>query len=156
VSLPNDQAIISGLAGDGKLSPTKGSVKIARRLSVVRRSGRWRSRLRMSNGRMISVLVARAMRVWKDTLRWCIDPVGHELRLVTLLARLDVRNQSFLDFHWIRRVGRRTRFHISLKDPWLKRGTSLRDLSHLCEQVARMPFTRTHDIACTSRPRRFS
>lgn len=105
-------------------------------VSVVRRGGRWRSRLRLRNGRMIAVLVARAVRVWKETLRWRIDPVAHELDLVTLLARLNADNRTFLDFHVFPDIGRRTRFVISANDPWLKRGIRLHRLWRLCDVVA--------------------
>jgi DNA invertase Pin-like site-specific DNA recombinase len=57
-------------------------------ISVVRRGGRWHSRLRFSNGLIVSVLVARSMRTRTDTLRWLIGPVQDELKFVTLLARL--------------------------------------------------------------------
>src|SRR5258708_37371216 len=68
-------------------------------ISVVRRGGRWRSRLRLSSGLIVSVLVARSVRTWKETLRWLIDPVRHESKFITLLARLDSSNRSFLDLH---------------------------------------------------------
>ena len=112
-------------------------------LTIVKRGGRWRSRLRMPNGRMIAVLVARTVRVWKDTVRWLIDPVAHERRLVTLLARLDTGNRAFLDFHLMPGIKRRTRLRISPQDPWLKLGIPLRDLSQLCVLVTRMPSSRS-------------
>ena len=37
--------------------------------------------------------------LWKDTVRWQIDPVDHERKNITLLARLDLENRSFLDFY---------------------------------------------------------
>ena len=80
------------------------------------------------------------VRVWKDTTRWLVDPVEHERRLVTLLARLDVNNQAFLDFYLMPGINRRTRLRISSKDPWLKRGMPLRDLSQLCKLISRTPF----------------
>src|SRR5438270_3462953 len=39
-------------------------------VSIVRRGGRWRSRLRLRSGLIVSVLVARSLRFWKDTLCW--------------------------------------------------------------------------------------
>jgi hypothetical protein len=47
-------------------------------VQIVRRGGRWRSRLRTRNGRVVSVLIARAVRVWKETVSWHVDPVPHE------------------------------------------------------------------------------
>ena len=68
-------------------------------VSVIRRGGRWRSRLRMRNALLVSVLIARCVHVWKESVRWQLDPVRRESRFITLLARLDEDNQSFLDFH---------------------------------------------------------
>jgi hypothetical protein len=104
-------------------------------VSVVRRGGRWRSRLRMRNGLVVSVLIARCVHVWKESVRWQLDPVRRESRLITLLARLDEENQSFLDFHILRDVDRRRRFHLCLGDPWLKRGQPLYDLNGFFEVV---------------------
>ena len=68
-------------------------------------------------------------------MRWQLDPVRHESRLVALLARLDEENRSFLDFHILPDVDRRRRFHLYLGDPWLKRGQPLYDLNGFCEVV---------------------
>ena len=122
------------------------------KVSIVRRGGRWRCRLRLSNGRMIAVLIARTVRVWKETLRWQIDPVGHELGLTTLVARLNVGNHSFLDFHVFRRIERRIRFVISANDPWLKRGIRLPELSRLCEVVVRLQPPRKKSLRWTKTP----
>jgi DNA invertase Pin-like site-specific DNA recombinase len=107
-------------------------------MAIVRRGGRWRSRLRLSDGLIVSVLVARSVRPWKETLRWLIDPVQHECKFITLLARMDTKNCAFLDFHVLPNIDRRKRFHISLTDSWLNRGNRLRDLSRLREVVARV------------------
>jgi DNA invertase Pin-like site-specific DNA recombinase len=107
-------------------------------ISIVKRGGRWRSRLRLSNGLIVSVLVARSVRAWKETLRWQIDPVQHERKFMTILSRLDASNCSFLDLHVFPNIDRRTRFRISLSDSWLNRGKRLSELSRLCEVVARV------------------
>lgn len=105
-------------------------------VSIVRRGGRWRSRLQLSRGLIVSVLVARSERVWKETHRWIIDPIRHERKSVTLLARLDTSNQSFLDFHIFPNIDRMRRFQISLTDPWLDSGKRLGEISRLLEVVA--------------------
>jgi hypothetical protein len=111
-------------------------------VSIARPGVHWRSRLRLSNGLIVSVLVARTLRTWKDALRWLIDPILHERRFVTLLARLDASNSSILDIHVLPSIDRRKRFHISLTDPWLNRGKRLTELSRLCEVVARVHSAR--------------
>jgi hypothetical protein len=105
-------------------------------VSVVRRGGRWRSRLRLRNRLMVSVLVARYIKVWGGTVRWQIDPVWHERRCLTLLARLDEGNRSFLDFHVLPNIDRPRRFYIRRVDTWLERGIPLGDLSLFCTVVA--------------------
>lgn len=111
-------------------------------ISIVRRGVRWRSRLRFSSGLIISVLVARSVRAWKETRRWQIDPVPHERKSITLLARLDASDRSFLDFHVFPNIDRRTRFRISMNDSWLNRGKRVSKLSRLCEVVAQVRLTR--------------
>ena len=107
-------------------------------VSVVRRGGRWRSRLRMKSGLMVSVLIVRSIQVWKQAVRWQVDPVRHESGLVTLIARMDEANRSFMDYHILPNIDRRRRFRICLTDPWLKRGQPLGDLRAFCEIVHRV------------------
>jgi len=102
-------------------------------VSVIRRGGKWRSQLQLSNGLMVSVLVARSARVWKKTVRWRVDPVHHERGHVTLLARLDESNNSFLDFHVFPSLNRVKRFDLRLMDDWLNGGQRLTDLRAFCE-----------------------
>jgi DNA invertase Pin-like site-specific DNA recombinase len=103
--------------------------------SVIRRGGRWRTRLRLRNGLIVSVLVARSIKIWKGAVRWQIAPVRRELNHVTLLARLDEENRFFLDFHVMPRIERQTRFHIRRDDTWLSQGLRLNALSELCNAV---------------------
>lgn len=91
--------------------------------------------MRLRDGLIVSVIVARSVRVWKDTVRWLIDPVGHERLDVTLLARLDLANRLFLDFHVLPDVDRPKRFQISRVDPWLLRGVRLEDVGGLLVAV---------------------
>jgi DNA invertase Pin-like site-specific DNA recombinase len=111
-------------------------------VSIVRPGVHWRSRLRFPNGLIVSVLVARSVRPWKDTLGWLIDPVQRERKFITLLARLDISNCSFLDLHVFPNIDRRKRFHISLSDSWLNRGKRLSNISRLLEVVAQLRFAR--------------
>lgn len=104
-------------------------------VSIVRNGGRRRSKLRLGSGAIISVLVSRSVRVWKDTVRWIVDPVEHERDYVTLLARLDVENQYFLDFHVLPNVDRSRRLQIAQDDEWLLRGLPLNDIRNLLRVV---------------------
>jgi hypothetical protein len=68
-------------------------------LSTFRRGGRWRTKLRMANGPTISLLISRSITSPKGTISWQIEPVRHERKFMTLLARLDGTNTAFFDFH---------------------------------------------------------
>jgi hypothetical protein len=107
-------------------------------VSIVKRGGWWRSRLRISDGPIVSVIIARSFRAWKETMRWQIDPVRRECKFITLLARLDTNNESFLDFHIFPRIDQLRRFRISLNDSWLECGKRVDELSKLCEVVTRV------------------
>jgi hypothetical protein len=61
----------------------------------------------------------------EGAVRWQLDPVKQECRFVTLLARLNESNDSFLDFHVLPGINRKTRFHIRSDDPWLNSGKRL-------------------------------
>ncbi len=120
-------------------------------VSMIRRNGRWRSRLRLAHGLIISVLVARSALVWKKTIRWLVDPVRRERKSITLLARLDASNRSILDMFVLPNVDREARFNISLNDPWLNRGTRLRDVSQFCNVVRRVQRARNEESLSRSR-----
>jgi DNA invertase Pin-like site-specific DNA recombinase len=61
-------------------------------VSIVRRGGRWRTRLQMRNGLIVSVLVARSVRTWENAFRWRVNPVQSEREYVTL-SRTTERRQ---------------------------------------------------------------
>ncbi|MGA8144233.1 MAG: recombinase family protein, partial [Candidatus Acidiferrales bacterium] len=106
-------------------------------VSIVRQSGRWRGRLRMPSGRIVSVLVARSIRPWKDSIRWQVDPHPGEGKFVTLLVRLNEENSGFQDFHVFTGTKAKRRFSLTRRDPRLRLGVRLRELSRLSEVVER-------------------
>jgi hypothetical protein len=106
-----------------------------RDIAIIRRGGKWRPRLRVRRGPMISVVLARSVRMAGGRLRWLADPPPHERRLVTLLARLKPSEPDFHDFHVLPNIDRKKRFSIRPNDEWLKRGQPLRRLSDLLEVV---------------------
>jgi hypothetical protein len=91
--------------------------------------------LHVKNSRMISVVVARPVRMAGGTLCWLADPRRHERRLITFLARLNPTEPSFQDFHILPNIDRKKRFSIRPNDEWLKRGEPLWKLSHLLDVV---------------------
>ena len=116
------------------------------KVSIVSRSGRWRKRLRVRNRIMVSVLIARPVRIWKKTVRWQIDPNLYERKHITLLARLNEQNDSFLDLYVFRQIEARRRIHIRRNDPRLNSGVRVSDLSAFCSAVAKVQEMRRGGI----------
>jgi hypothetical protein len=103
-------------------------------VSIVRPGVHWRSRLRLFNRLTVSVLIVRSGLVYKNTRRWIVEPVRHERKFITLLARLDESNRAIVDLFVFPNIDRPKQFQIS--DDWLTRGKRLIDLSRFCEVVA--------------------
>lgn len=112
-------------------------------IAVIRRNAKWRKRLRLASGLTVSVFVARAARVWKDARRWVLYPNYQERNFVALLARLNPENTAFMDFHVFRRIPWQEKIHILLKDPWLRSGVRLKDLSQLARVTRSMRTSET-------------
>jgi Recombinase len=109
-----------------------------RDIAIIRYGRKWRPRLRIKRGPMISVVIARPVRMARGSLCWLADPSRYERRLVTLLARLNPKEPDFYDFHILPNIDRAKRFSIKLNDEWLKRGQPLPrlyDLLDVVEQV---------------------
>lgn len=102
---------------------------------VVKRSGRWKSRLRFPGGRIVSLLIARSYRRKRRGTIWQVDPNPNELKLPALLARLNEGNTDFIDFYVLPRI-QRTRALLSLNDSRLTTGKHVLDISDLLEAVA--------------------
>jgi hypothetical protein len=114
-------------------------------VAIVQENSRWRPRLRLPNRAVISVLISRPIRAWKQTIRWVVDPNSRERMLPTLLARLRFGSTEFMDFLVFSRIEKSTRFRLSADDPWLKAGVRLARLSDLYDAVSsmRQPNRRT-------------
>jgi hypothetical protein len=92
----------------------------------------------MLTGRIISVLVARVIRPWRDSIRWQVDPHLDERKFITLLARLNEDNSGFQDFYVFARINEKRRFRLTRTDPYLRLGVRLDKLSRLPEAVRRL------------------
>jgi len=112
------------------------------KVTIVRRRGPRHSRLRLSSGLTVSVLVGRAGPTKKKNACWDIYPERDQNHLLTLLGRLDWREKSFFDFYVLPNVNRRKIFRIRRRDPWLERGKRLTDLSQFCEIVKEVQAAR--------------
>ena len=93
--------------------------------------GKWRSRLELRNGLMVSVLVA----PFSKRRGWRVEPSERECRSVTLLARMDKQNRKFHDLHVFPRLHSPKSYYLSLESQRLRTGTRLTDLSQFCDVV---------------------
>jgi len=102
------------------------------------RRGRWRPNLRLRDGTTVSVLICRAIRRWKDFVRWQVDPVKHECHHLTLVAQLDKANMAFMAYYLMPNLDRTRRFTIRETDAWFNRGLRLLEPSDLCVAVDKL------------------
>jgi hypothetical protein len=109
--------------------------------TVIRSGGRRKTQLSLRN-LPVSVMVARSIRVWKNTVRWLIKPVLGELEHLTLLAQMDERNESVQALHLLPGINRGKHFHIEANDAWLERGIRLRDLQQFCDAARTLASSR--------------
>lgn len=104
-------------------------------VSIVRRGGRWRSRLRLKSGHIVSVLVSRSLGKKSQHFIWQVDPVVHERRCVTLIIFLNMGNSAVHEMYIFPTMDRTRRFHVTADDIWMKRGERLEVLSQFLEAV---------------------
>jgi DNA invertase Pin-like site-specific DNA recombinase len=112
------------------------------RVSIFQRGKRYRNLLKFENRLMVSINIAPSFDAWKNTIRWQIEVIPRERRLITLLVRLGEGNKSCLDFHVFPNIDRKRKFRVSLSDAWLRRGKKLNELSEFCGVVAKVQAAR--------------
>jgi DNA invertase Pin-like site-specific DNA recombinase len=98
-------------------------------MRIIRKGGRWRSCLRLKNGRIISVLVARSV----GDERWVIDPVSRERKHLTLVLLLNRHNGGVQEMRLFTCVEHQRRFYVRKGDGWLTNGTCLAAISEFYE-----------------------
>lgn len=67
------------------------------RVFIEDRGRRFRMRLRLQSGQLVSVIASRYFAGYKASDRWRIKCPSHETRLITLVARLNRTNDGFVD-----------------------------------------------------------
>jgi DNA invertase Pin-like site-specific DNA recombinase len=107
-------------------------------VSIENRGGAYRTRLRIQDGSLISVLASRPLRCYKDAIRWLLVPRRDECHLITLVARLDLECDSFKDMFMIPPIGRPAVVYVKDSDPRLQGGIRLVELSDFYRIVARL------------------
>lgn len=94
--------------------------------------GKWRSRLRLRSGLLVSVLIAHAIRNGK---MWRVDAGKREHRSITLVARLNPANRDFEDFFVFPRLPSSRTIYLNRNDERLCPATKMTDLSEFCKAV---------------------
>ena len=113
------------------------------------RGGRFRTRLRLRGGRLISVIASRCFRGYKGAVRWLVKCVPDESRLVTLIARLNPDNSGFKDFFVVPPIRHSRSIYLSEKAKRLRMGEQLYDLSDFLKTIGKVDARKQ-----TVRPRR--
>ena len=102
-------------------------------VSIVRRGGIWRSRLRLKNGRFVSVIVCRSIGKRSQHFIWRVNPVGYERRWVTLLVLLNMKNEAIHEMRVFPNMNRN--FHLSVDHPRMNQWEPLNSLSEFLKAV---------------------
>jgi DNA invertase Pin-like site-specific DNA recombinase len=97
---------------------------------------RMRSIIRFDDSVCVSVIVCPTCRTPKGFLRWKLNPVPGEAKFVTLLCRLNAKNDDFHSFLMLRCMDKLKPCRLNEYGMWFKTGVPLHDLSKLHE-VAR-------------------
>jgi DNA invertase Pin-like site-specific DNA recombinase len=105
------------------------------RVSIENRGGSYRTRLRMQDGRLVSVLVSRPVRYYKDKVYWLLFPRDGEHRLITLVARLNLECTTFKDVLVIPPPGRAIAIYAKDADPRLQKGIRLTNVRDFCGAI---------------------
>jgi DNA invertase Pin-like site-specific DNA recombinase len=129
------------------------------RVCLEHRGGRYRTRLRMSDGTFISVIAARPFEGYKGDIRWLLLPRADECSLIALVARLNVNCDAFKDMFVLPPVGEAVAVYLKDSDPRLQVDTRLVHLTDFRRNVEsiisvesrfprhlprRGPYTRRH------------
>ena len=107
------------------------------RVTVISKGGRWRSFLRLANGRFVTVLIARSVRRTSCAV-WQIDPVPRECRRTTLLVLLNHDNCSICEMRLFPCIGHHRRFTVREGNLFLMGGKQLESLRGFYNAVTSM------------------
>jgi DNA invertase Pin-like site-specific DNA recombinase len=108
------------------------------RVSIENRGGAYRTRLRIQDGRLISVLASRPLRCYKDAIRWLLIPRRDECRLMTLVARLNLECDGFKDIFVIPPIGRPAAVYVKDTDQRLQTGIRLIGLKDFYRTIEKL------------------
>lgn len=115
------------------------------RISIEKPSGRCHSLFRTQGGRLISVMVSRPRHDFPERgPRWLIDPVQGEHKMVTLVARLNLKCDAFKDMFVIPPLGKKRNCYLKDDDPRLQKGIRLTELKTFYESIEKVSYAPRH------------
>jgi DNA invertase Pin-like site-specific DNA recombinase len=89
-------------------------------------------------GKPVSILLCRSRTTQAKTPGWSLDPVPCESENITLLCRLNLSNDGFIDFRLLPKLGRTTQGVFTARHAILRLGEQIRGLEDLCKAVKRI------------------
>ena len=105
------------------------------RVSLENRGGSYRTRLRMTDGTLVSVIASRPFEGYKGDVRWLLQPRVDECKLITLVARLNVRCDAFKDMFMLPPVGEAVSVYLKDFDRRLQVDARLVNLTDFCRKA---------------------
>lgn len=96
------------------------------------------TRLRLRNGRLVTVLASRYLLGYKGAVRWLLQPVQAERRHIALVLRLNGQNDAVKDMFVLPPIGISTGVQVEEHDLRLLRGVQLLDLANFCDAVGQV------------------
>lgn len=109
-------------------------------ISVFHQKNRRRSILRLDNGLSISVVICRCRRLPTGKLAWKLYPTPTERNYITLLCRLNSKNDGFHDFYLFSSIDKHSWFSFTSRSEWLRKAirlTRIADFYETAKQVWR-------------------
>jgi DNA invertase Pin-like site-specific DNA recombinase len=108
------------------------------RVTVLPRGKRGRAILSIDGDFKVSLIICPTCRTAKGKLRWTLEPVPTEREYITLLCRLNSRNNGFHSFYMFQRVDRPKQCRLKEDDTWLTTGKRLWELSDFYGEAKRI------------------
>jgi hypothetical protein len=108
------------------------------KVTVLPREKRGRAILMIDDDFKVSLIICPTCRSTEGKLRWTLEPVPAEREYITLLCRLNSRNNGFHSFYMFQRVDRPKQCRLKQNDKWLTTGKRLLELSDFYAEAKRI------------------
>ena len=102
-------------------------------MTIFQLPGRMRSIIRFDDSVCVSVILCPTCRTPSGRLRWKLNPIPEEGKFVTLLCRLNAKNDDFKSFLMFPGINRLKPCRLKENSAWFSTAVPLNDLSQLHE-----------------------